>query len=626
MPRLVRGALGRMQRGRWNTTVANAWGVLALDRFSARFEADAGHRDDDRDARRASASRTRGKADDGTTPFATKLAVAAGARGPRARARRHRRAVGDAAEHRGDSAHGAAVERLPHHAQRHAGAAEDHGALEPRRRRARAARGRRAVRHDVGRGRAIRSRPAARCSAAASAAIRRSRRTASAGRAPCGRRSRSARSTASARTTATCRRAASSSSTRCASTIPALRAAADARRGDVRAGDVRRAAERGVGGAAVTLDRSAGCVARIRASRASRSWSRCRARRRRDRGAARRSPTCAPRYVSSEALLVDRHGAPLSRACASTRSVRRLDWVPLADVSPALSSALIAAEDKRFYEHHGVDWQGWRSPRGTASGARSTAGAPRGGSTLTMQLAGCSIPRSPRGGDARTLGAEMGPGAGGAARSSGTWTQGADPRGLPQSRRRIAASCAASRRGARPVRQGARRARRARSRAARRAAARARRAARGRRRSAPAPSPSQASPDAPCERDPRAGVASRSPAAIGMRAALEPGAASRRASCSSVAGERVATTLDADAAARSRSARCATTWPSWPARGVEDGAIVVLDNASGDVLAYVGSSGELSRAARGRRRRRAAAGRLDAEAVPVRAARSTRGC
>jgi uncharacterized protein YfaS (alpha-2-macroglobulin family) len=38
MPRLVRGALGRMQHGRWNTTVANAWGVVALSKFSARFE------------------------------------------------------------------------------------------------------------------------------------------------------------------------------------------------------------------------------------------------------------------------------------------------------------------------------------------------------------------------------------------------------------------------------------------------------------------------------------------------------------------------------------------------------------------------------------------------------------
>ena len=39
MPRMVRGSLGRMQHGHWNTTVANAWGVLALAKFSARFEA-----------------------------------------------------------------------------------------------------------------------------------------------------------------------------------------------------------------------------------------------------------------------------------------------------------------------------------------------------------------------------------------------------------------------------------------------------------------------------------------------------------------------------------------------------------------------------------------------------------
>src|SRR6185369_14801156 len=38
MPRLVRGSLGRMQRGHCNTTVANAWGTVALDKFSARFE------------------------------------------------------------------------------------------------------------------------------------------------------------------------------------------------------------------------------------------------------------------------------------------------------------------------------------------------------------------------------------------------------------------------------------------------------------------------------------------------------------------------------------------------------------------------------------------------------------
>jgi len=38
VPRLVRGILGRQQRGHWNTTVANAWGTLAMQRFSAKFE------------------------------------------------------------------------------------------------------------------------------------------------------------------------------------------------------------------------------------------------------------------------------------------------------------------------------------------------------------------------------------------------------------------------------------------------------------------------------------------------------------------------------------------------------------------------------------------------------------
>ncbi len=38
IPRLVRGALGRQQYGHWNTTVANAWGVLAMEKFSAAFE------------------------------------------------------------------------------------------------------------------------------------------------------------------------------------------------------------------------------------------------------------------------------------------------------------------------------------------------------------------------------------------------------------------------------------------------------------------------------------------------------------------------------------------------------------------------------------------------------------
>jgi len=38
VPRLVRGAIGRQQSGHWNTTVANAWGALAMHKFSTTFE------------------------------------------------------------------------------------------------------------------------------------------------------------------------------------------------------------------------------------------------------------------------------------------------------------------------------------------------------------------------------------------------------------------------------------------------------------------------------------------------------------------------------------------------------------------------------------------------------------
>ncbi len=39
MPRLMRGALGRQFKGRWDTTGANAWGVLLIEKFRKAFEA-----------------------------------------------------------------------------------------------------------------------------------------------------------------------------------------------------------------------------------------------------------------------------------------------------------------------------------------------------------------------------------------------------------------------------------------------------------------------------------------------------------------------------------------------------------------------------------------------------------
>ncbi|MDE2400673.1 MAG: transglycosylase domain-containing protein [Burkholderiales bacterium] len=58
------------------------------------------------------------------------------------------------------------------------------------------------------------------------------------------------------------------------------------------------------------------------------------------------------------------------------------DWVNLADISPHVVDALIATEDHRFYQHHGLDW------RRTASAALHTfSGERQGGSTITQQLA-----------------------------------------------------------------------------------------------------------------------------------------------------------------------------------------------------------------------------------------------
>ena len=56
--------------------------------------------------------------------------------------------------------------------------------------------------------------------------------------------------------------------------------------------------------------------------------------------------------------------------------------VPLAQVSPNVVNALIATEDHRFYDHHGVDFT-----RIAGAVVASLKGDPQGGSTITQQLA-----------------------------------------------------------------------------------------------------------------------------------------------------------------------------------------------------------------------------------------------
>lgn len=87
-------------------------------------------------------------------------------------------------------------------------------------------------------------------------------------------------------------------------------------------------------------------------------------------------------YRSSEAILLDRHGEVLHELRIDLSS-RRLAWVKIEDVSPVFIRALVRAEDRRFFEHEGVDW---RALAGAAVDRVLKRGH-RGGSTLTMQLA-----------------------------------------------------------------------------------------------------------------------------------------------------------------------------------------------------------------------------------------------
>jgi penicillin-binding protein 1C len=85
----------------------------------------------------------------------------------------------------------------------------------------------------------------------------------------------------------------------------------------------------------------------------------------------------------SDRTLLDRHGTPLQTLRVDA-SVRRLPWVVIADLSPALLQAIVLSEDRRFWQHSGVDWPAVaRSAWANALNTRT-----QGASTLTMQLAG----------------------------------------------------------------------------------------------------------------------------------------------------------------------------------------------------------------------------------------------
>jgi len=89
----------------------------------------------------------------------------------------------------------------------------------------------------------------------------------------------------------------------------------------------------------------------------------------------------ATRFPGTTAFM-ERRRAALAHSGLSTR----LEWQPVAlsRISPAMQRAAVVAEDARFWEHNGVDWEAIRTAalhdwdRGRIS---------HGGSTITQQLA-----------------------------------------------------------------------------------------------------------------------------------------------------------------------------------------------------------------------------------------------
>ena len=92
-------------------------------------------------------------------------------------------------------------------------------------------------------------------------------------------------------------------------------------------------------------------------------------------------------WQPSEAWLYDRNGVLLDSERVDFQQ-RRGAWVPLTKIGNAVPAAVIAAEDRRFLSHDGVDWLAIAA----AAKARLTGDRSRGASTIPMQLAAFLAP------------------------------------------------------------------------------------------------------------------------------------------------------------------------------------------------------------------------------------------
>jgi len=272
--------------------------------------------------------------------------------------------------------------------------------------------------------------------------------------------------------------------------------------------------------------------------------------------------------------------------------MRRGEWTALADVSPALRSALVLSEDRRFYEHSGVDWRAVSAAAwGNLWNTRT-----RGASTITMQLAGL-LDDSLRRGGGRGMLQKIGQAATAEQLERG-WRKdqileaylntvpfrgeivgidalsrtlfGKAPQGLDERESALAAALVRSPNAGR--------------------AAVARRACDVMRQSSPGSRPDCVALDMFAE------------GALKQKAfAAEDGIAPHLArqalrQAGADAGPVVRSTVSAPLQRFARQTLLQQL-RELKGRNVEDGAVVVLDNRSGEVLAWVGSSGQLSQAA-----------------------------
>ena len=288
--------------------------------------------------------------------------------------------------------------------------------------------------------------------------------------------------------------------------------------------------------------------------------------------------------LGSESTLLSRDGEPLQRLRIDMTR-RQLEWTALDSMSPSLVRAVVAAEDHRFWWHFGFD---------PASGFSALMdqfgnGRGRGASTITMQLAGLmiegdrfgrrsfeeklvqfryAIALEHRWSKQQIIEAYLnlvplrGELVGIRAASLGLF--GHAPDALDEAESAVVAALVRSPSASRSI-------------VARRACSVMKKLDRA-------------------EECPRAELAASTLPSYPMAMSGLDEAPHLARRLLTRAGTSVRSTLDAPLqrfAAETLRNRLA----SLSERNVEDGAVIVLDNASGDVLAYVGSSGDLSGAA-----------------------------